>query len=239
MNAKQVDYDQSYKEEIEKGNLVFSNENMNALFFKKLGLSKDLKILEVGSGTGYFCYHLFKNGYKQICGCDIAESAIKFANNKYPSIEFNTIKDGNKLPYNDDEFDIVLSFDVIEHISDVENHLKEIHRVLGSHGVYYFGTPQKTWDVLLNIRKAEHRNVHCSLQSKKSLCKIGLKLGWNVEFYSIPYFLSKKQKEKLKNIGLSHLSRFLDYCFKKNMFGISSSIYLYGKMSKRGGEIND
>ena len=238
MSEKQVDYDLSYKEEIKKGNLVFSNVNMNLIFFNRLNISKNLKILEVGCGTGFFCNYLFENGYKYIYGCDVAESAIKFAKHEYPSVEFNIIE-RDTLPYNDGEFDVVLSFDVIEHIPNIENHFKEIYRVLGSRGVYYFGTPQKTWDLLLNIRNKGHRKIHCSLQTQRSLCRMGTIWRGDVKFYSIPYHLSEKQKAKLKNIGLYKIRKFVEYILAKNIFGLSSSIYLYGKMSKSDGKVND
>ena len=121
---------------------------MNILFFSRLNVAKNLKILEIGCGTGYFCNYLIKKGYKQISGCDVAESAIRFAKRNFSSIEFSMIK-GDILPYKDNEFDVVLSFDVIEHIPNVEKHFSEVQRVLNGSGKYFFGTPHKYWDLLL------------------------------------------------------------------------------------------
>ncbi len=67
---------------------------------------------------------------------------------------------------------------------------------------------------------------------------MGTIFGDDLQFDSIPYHLSEKQKAKLKNIGLYKIRKFVEYILSKNIFG-SSSIYLYGKMTKSDGKVND
>ncbi len=49
--------------------------------------------------------------------------------------------DGNKLPFQDNDFDTVLCTEVLEHVSDTETFLKEMNRVLKPGGTFFFTTP--------------------------------------------------------------------------------------------------
>ncbi len=52
------------------------------------------------------------------------------------------------LPFEDNEFDVVISNHVIEHVSDQQLHLKEILRVLKSNGCAYLATPNKSSPIM-------------------------------------------------------------------------------------------
>lgn len=49
-----------------------------------------------------------------------------------------------RLPYDDDFFDIVISHHVIEHVRDQHLHLDEIRRVAKPDGIVYLATPNRT-----------------------------------------------------------------------------------------------
>ena len=51
--------------------------------------------------------------------------------------------DGTALPYTTATFDILISFDVFEHIPDSDAHLIEVRRVLRPGGCYLLQTPNK------------------------------------------------------------------------------------------------
>ncbi len=87
-------------------------------------LPKDIEsILDVGCGNGVITNQLPDN--KHVCGMDISDEALKYVNRetKVGSID--------KLPFGNDEFDLILSTDTIEHlpIEIYDNGLKEIQRV--------------------------------------------------------------------------------------------------------------
>jgi len=104
--------------------------------------SNDL-VLEVGSGEGYGTNILSKKA-KSIVGLDVDPEAIEHANQKYKSkkCEF-THYTGKKIPFPDNTFDKVISFQVIEHVTDDEQYLKEIYRVLKNNGDYIVSTPNR------------------------------------------------------------------------------------------------
>ena len=100
------------------------------------------KILEVGCGDGYGSAYLAEAANKVI-GIDYEQEVIAQAKNKYclPNLSF-TYMDATNLEFKDATFDIICSFQVIEHIPEDKllNYLFEIKRVLKRGGKFYVST---------------------------------------------------------------------------------------------------
>ena len=102
---------------------------------------EDKKYLEVGCGVGAVCHHV-KGEYRlDITGIDVdpeqVELAKEIAGDK-PKIRFLEAS-ATDLPFPDNEYDIVLSYMVLHHISDWLDAMKEIRRVLKPGGYYIIG----------------------------------------------------------------------------------------------------
>lgn len=129
-----------YSEAIEDVGLWKSEK----IIFEKY-LNKDSKILDLGCGAGRTTINLFKDGYINIIGLDIANKLIEFAQDysKRNSLDIKfVVGDATKLNYDDNTFDIVLfSFNGMQCIPGLENRrnvLKEVYRVLKPGGYYIF-----------------------------------------------------------------------------------------------------
>lgn len=97
-------------------------------------------ILDVGCGTGYALFELYKklDGSGDYHGIDISENMIKEARKnanqrKYNNCTFN-VSDAEKMDYPDQTFDLVISNMVLQYLPDQEKGLKEILRVLKQGG---------------------------------------------------------------------------------------------------------
>lgn len=107
--------------------------------------NKLLKILDIGCGDGVIFYLLnkiFKNKNLKLFGIDSSELAIRVAKEKNPNAIFK-ISDIYNLPFEDDYFDLIISSDVIEHVSESEKMILEIKRVGKKNSFYIIGTPIK------------------------------------------------------------------------------------------------
>jgi len=104
-------------------------------------LAENKKVLDLGCNTGYGTEILFKSA-KEVVGVDVSEKAILSAKSRYGhlGIEFQVV-DGVVLPFRDNEFDMIVSFQVIEHIVDYGKYLNELKRVLSPSGIVLFATP--------------------------------------------------------------------------------------------------
>ncbi len=94
------------------------------------------KVLDVGCGHMPYKKMILENdkviGYT---GIDIKSESYQ------TEIKPDYFWDGNILPFQDAEFDIVLLTEVLEHIPDPSNILKEIRRVLKSEGLLFITVP--------------------------------------------------------------------------------------------------
>ena len=110
-------------------------------------LCKNKLVLDVACGTGYGSDYLIKNGAKNVTGLDISAEAIDYAkyNYKNPNLTF-IVGDATKLPFKNEYFDIIVSFETIEHINEYKKFLEECKRVLKKGGVFVCSTPNKRFN---------------------------------------------------------------------------------------------
>jgi ubiquinone/menaquinone biosynthesis C-methylase UbiE len=101
------------------------------------------KLLEIGCGAGrYTRAFMHYRPDLQIYGCDISHTALKEARTADPTgrIEY-ALGDALNLPYQDNSFDIVVLFDVFEHVTDVGRAADEVARVLKPDGLFHCFVP--------------------------------------------------------------------------------------------------
>jgi ubiquinone/menaquinone biosynthesis C-methylase UbiE len=101
------------------------------------------RVLDVGCGTGYGTAELAKHATEAI-GVDIAEEAIVYAAQHYRSARFLRAP-AEELPFDDACFDVVTSFELIEHLGNAGAMLAEVRRVLHPAGVFVVSTPNKLY----------------------------------------------------------------------------------------------
>ncbi len=99
------------------------------------------RVLDVACGVGYGTAHL-ADGAAQVVGVDIDEGAVRYAQAHYmrPNAAFSQA-DAHALPFADHCFGVVVSFETIEHVPNVQQYLTEVKRVLHPEGVYLVSTP--------------------------------------------------------------------------------------------------
>ncbi|MBF4693952.1 class I SAM-dependent methyltransferase [Fusibacter ferrireducens] len=104
---------------------------------KYLPAQKPLKILDVGTGIGYFCILLAKRGH-EMTGVDLTpvmiEEARKLADNEGLKISFDEM-DAQNLLFEDESFDAVISRNLTWTLPDPERAYGEWFRVLKKEGV--------------------------------------------------------------------------------------------------------
>jgi ubiquinone/menaquinone biosynthesis C-methylase UbiE len=98
-------------------------------------------VMDIACGTG-FGSSLLAEKAASVTGCDISKEAIEYCNQhfKRKNLKFN-IEDGTKLSFSDAAFDIVISFETIEHTTEFHKMLDEFRRVLKSSGRAIISTP--------------------------------------------------------------------------------------------------
>ncbi|AKB69181.1 methyltransferase domain-containing protein [Methanosarcina mazei] len=103
------------------------------------------KVLDLASGEGYGSYLLAKEA-NFVVGVDIDENAVKHASQKYQAENLNFVKGSIcEIPIKGEkEFDVIISFEAIEHIEEQEAFLSEVKRLLKDDGLFIVSSPNKT-----------------------------------------------------------------------------------------------
>ena len=98
-------------------------------------------ILDLGCNNGYGSAVLGE-ACSQVVALDVSPAAIVDAKERFGNrrIDFR-VYDGLNIPFDSQSFDMVASFQVIEHLEDTVPYLTEIARVLRPSGVALFTTP--------------------------------------------------------------------------------------------------
>lgn len=103
------------------------------------------KVLDIACGIGYGSHLLGIYGKaREVIGVDISNEAIETAKNTYQSknISFK-LTHGEQLPFDNNYFDVIVSFETIEHTISPSNFLFELYRVLNDNGTLIISTPNK------------------------------------------------------------------------------------------------
>jgi ubiquinone/menaquinone biosynthesis C-methylase UbiE len=105
-------------------------------------------ILDFGCGNGAQTVELAKHA-SAVIGCDIDASDIEvlrtFARENGISSVVPVLYDGKSLPVKDESVDAVVSFAVLEHVTDEKSALRDILRVLKKGGDFVISVPNKWW----------------------------------------------------------------------------------------------
>lgn len=118
--------------------------NSEKIIFDKY-ISKNNKILDLGCGAGRTTINLFKNGFLNIKGIDIASNLIDYAKDysMKNNLDINfEVGDATSLNEDDNSYDVVIfSYNGMQCIPGYNNRLsvlKEVYRVLKKDGVFIF-----------------------------------------------------------------------------------------------------
>jgi len=97
---------------------------------------KSLKILEVGSGFGFFL-DVYEEFGITTEGCDISERAVTYANQERERVRLGTLD----YYYENETLDAVFAFNLIEHLTHPKHFFIQTRRVLKSGGLLVLETP--------------------------------------------------------------------------------------------------
>ena len=118
------------------------NEHICRYRFARL-LVEEKVVLDVGSGVGYGSKILAEKA-SSVLAVDVSEEAIRYTGEKYAAKNIEmVVGDGQELPLASDSVDVVVSFELIEHLQGQQAHLAEVSRVLKPDGLTVISTPNR------------------------------------------------------------------------------------------------
>lgn len=98
------------------------------------------KVLDIGCGGGYLTNYLARKGHI-VSGVDLSEKSLAIAK-KYDetkSVDYRRAS-AYELPFGEETFDAVSAMDLLEHVENPAQVVKEASRVLKKGGLFFFHT---------------------------------------------------------------------------------------------------
>ena len=181
--------------------------------FNRFKMKKNQKLLELGCGRGEFLNEFVECGL-EAHGVDMSDYSKKF----FSDLNFKKVDMVNeKLPYEDNYFDIIYSKSFIEHFYYPEKIFQEAYRVLKPGGIIITLTPEWKYIYKSFYEDFTHR-VPFTNVSLKDIHSMSNFNSINVEsFIQLPILFKKNFISKIYLI-LSTLTRILvpDYFRMRN-----------------------
>ncbi|MBL7196590.1 MAG: class I SAM-dependent methyltransferase [Candidatus Omnitrophica bacterium] len=120
---------------------VYFNKRIDILM-RNINLETDKSILDIGCGDGTFLNQLKERYPRLFCfGIDVSLLQLEGAGNNI-NAKFCCAQ-VEKLPFNDDEFDVVVVNSVLHHVHNIKHSIKEIIRVCKTRGAVVIIEPNR------------------------------------------------------------------------------------------------
>lgn len=165
--------------------------------------AKGKTVLEIGCGDGYGSAYLAEAARK-VTGIDYEDAVIYQAQNKYIRANLKFMRmDAANLQLTDNSFDIVCSFQVIEHIAQdrLLRYLSEVRRVLKDDGKFYLSTLNMEHAVKSPFTYKKHP-AHCKEFTLETLKDILCSVFSKVEIYGLQLTFKHRFYQRLKKMGI-------------------------------------
>lgn len=162
--------------------------------------NRDNKILVIGAGAGDDL-HAFEE-FGDMTVTDVNPEVIEYLQSM--GLKNSRRADARKLSFEDESFDCIFAFDVIEHIDDDQAAVSEIFRVLKKNGKAFFTVPAYQWLFSGHDVALEHHRRYSGKSFKKLLKNQKFEIldfgFWNVLLFPLALvkrLLSSKKKAQI------------------------------------------
>ena len=178
---------------IDEGNILLFPMRYEVILNELRHLEKG-RLLDIGCGEGVLLENAKSLGF-DVTGVDCSERAVEMCRKKNLNAICLDIE-SHKLPFNE-EFDIVIAAEIIEHLYDYYRFLASVNNCLRQNGLLFLTTPNFAWFVrrvyyLLGKTPTQMQDLtHVRFFSLSYLLRIcrdqGFKLERNLAYASFPF----------------------------------------------------
>ena len=191
-----------------------------AYLFQSFGFKEGMKMLEPGCGRGEFLKN-FKDLGLDVVGVDASPEAIAFVDGL--DIKLCDIEN-EKLPFDDNTFDVIYSKSFIEHLYYPEKYLEEAYRVLKPNGMLLTLVPDWESNYKTYYDDFTHRTPFTKMALTDAYKMYGFKEVRAFKFRQLPIVW----KYPLMNYFCAFISPFIPVRTQNKFFRWSRELMLVG-----------
>ena len=178
---------------------------------------KNKNVLDAGCGIGYGSAFLSRNGAKSVTGLDRSKTAISFAKNNYKNLNLKfEVGKVEKTHFKSNSFDVIVALEILEHLPNPMDFLKECQRILKPNGSLVVSTPNKTNSLITSTFNPFHDHEYF-LSEFKQFLKPFFK---SVKFYGQNFQEGKKSVRISKENELVEMPLHMDNFNLDNFYSV-------------------
>jgi 2-polyprenyl-3-methyl-5-hydroxy-6-metoxy-1,4-benzoquinol methylase len=144
-------------------------------WLEKYGVSKKSKILDCGCNIGVLGLLLKENNFKNIVGIDIDPKILKISKKILKTYKM----DCHDLKFKNNEFDVFIALNIIEHLDEPKRFLNEAKRVTKKGGFVILSTPNTNF-IRKTLKKVDKSPGHINFWSFRQFKNLLKMNGLNV-----------------------------------------------------------
>lgn len=162
------DYEIKYHEQEAQNWWFVARRDFILRQLKEHKISLDAKILDIGSSGGILSLELIKNGYQNTYSLDYSPDAIALC--KQRGLKNVFVMDGHYPDFPDNEFDVIIASDCLEHLEKDELALNNWYKILKPAGLAFVYVPAYMWlwskhdDINFHFRRYTEKELISKLQ---------------------------------------------------------------------------
>ena len=167
-------------------------------------LSNGYKILDLGSGTGYFSEQFVKQWPIEIISLDIAHGMLRYARQHHTLLQQQSFlcADAEKLPVAENSVNMVFSNFVLQWCDDLESVFQQIKKILQPGGLFLFSLPvdgtlkelKSSWQ---EVDQYQHVNDFHSFKSVQAIARNVFSKANKTSLYCEDFLLYYQQMSEL------------------------------------------
>lgn len=173
-------------------------------------------VLDIACGAGKGSYLMAIEGKaKSILSCDIDSSAIRYAKHRYehPKIVFKTLN--AELFESEKQFDVIVSFETIEHLLNVNSFLAKMSLALNQDGIFIVSTPISSKDYDSSPKNPYHIQEWGFNKFQELICEYFIIDTVFVQFYRSKLEVYREQQKSKSFLNKMLLIRAIKKVLKK------------------------
>jgi SAM-dependent methyltransferase len=140
--------------------------------FRTLSSNPAPRVLDIGCGTGFNIEYLSHYGYCHVTGLDSSSEPLIYCRSR--NLENLVCGDGARPPLRYESFDAIMALDLIEHLDDDVQALKELGCLLKFDGLLIIFTPAFNFLWSLQDEVGNHRRRYTAAELRQKLERVGL-----------------------------------------------------------------
>jgi SAM-dependent methyltransferase len=156
--------------------------------------------LEIGCGTGFVLEALVERfAQATLAGSEVFREGLTFAAQRVPSAELFQM-DARKIPFRN-EFDVIGAFDVLEHIEEDEEVLREMYGAIKPGGGIILTVPQHQWLCSDTDLYSFHKRRYSRRELKSKVESAGFRVVHATSFVSVLLPVLMISRYRFKDAG--------------------------------------